>query len=76
MLDDPDAWEPDPDDMLAVEEELRSVVERMRANDEWQGVAEAALCSHCAYRSICRDSAARGEPAWPVLATEASDPSR
>jgi hypothetical protein len=76
VLDDPDAWEPDPDDMLAVEEEIRSVVGRMRANDEWQGVADAALCSHCAYRSICRDSAARGEPAWPVLATEASDPSR
>jgi hypothetical protein len=73
VLDDPDAWEPDPEDMLAVEEELRSVVERMRTNDEWQGVADAALCSHCAYRSICRDSVARGEPAWPVLATEASD---
>lgn len=69
--DDPDAWEPDSDDMEAVEEELRSVVERMRANDDWKGVADAALCSHCAYRSICRDSAARGEPAWPVLATEA-----
>jgi hypothetical protein len=76
VLDDPDSWEPDPDDMLAVEEELRSVVERMRTNDEWQGVADAALCSHCAYRSICRDSAARGEPAWPVLATDASDTAR
>ena len=73
VTDDPDPWEPDPDDMAAVEEELRSVVERMRGNDEWQGVADAAVCSHCAYRSICRDSAARGEPAWPVLATESSD---
>ena len=72
VAEDPDPWEPDPDDMLAIEEELRSVVERMRGN-EWKGVADAALCSHCSYRSICRDSAARGEPTWPVLATEASD---
>jgi hypothetical protein len=75
VTEDPDAWEPDPDDMLAIEEELRSVVERKRGN-EWNGVADPALCSHCSYRSICRDSAARGEPTWPVLATEASDPSR
>ncbi|HTK17345.1 MAG TPA: PD-(D/E)XK nuclease family protein [Acidimicrobiia bacterium] len=75
VTEDPDAWEPDPDDMLAIEEELRSVVERMRSN-EWEGVADPALCSHCSYRSICRDSAARGEPTWPVLATETSDPSR
>jgi hypothetical protein len=69
--EDPDAWEPDADDMAAIEEELRSAVERMRTNDDWRGVAEAALCSHCPYRSICRDSAARGEPAWPVLSTDA-----
>ena len=73
--EDPDAWEPDADDMLAIEEELRSVVERMRGN-EWKGVADAAICSHCSYRSICRDSAARGESTWPVLATEPSEPSR
>jgi hypothetical protein len=75
VTEDPDAWEPDPDDMLAIEEELRSVVERMRGN-EWNGVADAAVCSHCSYRSICRDSAARGEPTWPVLATEQSERSR
>ena len=69
--DDPEAWEPDPDDMAAIEEELRSVVERMRTNDDWAGVADAMLCARCPFRSICRDSAARGEPAWPVLATEA-----
>jgi hypothetical protein len=75
VTEDPDAWEPDPDDMLAIEEELRSVVERMRGN-EWEGVADAAVCSHCSYRSICRDSAARGEPTWPVLATEQTERSR
>jgi hypothetical protein len=75
VTDDPDPWEPDLDDMVAIEEELRSVVERMRGN-EWNGVADAGLCSHCSYRSICRDSAARGEPTWPVLATEAADTAR
>lgn len=75
VTDDPDAWEPDADDMAAVEEELRSVVERMRANDDWVGVADERVCSYCSYRSICRDSAARGAPAWPVLATEAESTS-
>jgi hypothetical protein len=68
VLDDPDAWEPEPEDLLAIEEELRAAVERMRTNDDWQGVSDE-LCSRCAYRSICRDSAAPGEPSWPVLVT-------
>jgi hypothetical protein len=66
--DDPDPWEPDPDDLAAIEEELRATVARMSTIDDWTGVAEANLCSHCAYRSICRDSVAKGEAAWPVLA--------
>lgn len=72
---DPEPWAPDLDDMVAIEEDLRAVVERMRGN-EWNGVAEQGLCSRCSYRSICRDSAARGESTWPVLATEPSEPSR
>ena len=68
VVDDPDAWEPDQDDLVAIEEELRAAVERMRTNDEWKGVADE-LCGRCAYRSICRDSAAPGEPSWPVLVT-------
>ena len=68
VADDPDAWEPDPDDLAAIEEELRAAVERMRTNDDWRGVADE-LCTRCAYRSICRDSAAPGEPSWPVLVT-------
>ena len=75
VTEDPDPWEPDLDDMVAIEEDLRSVVERMRGN-AWKGVADAALCAHCSYRSICRDSAARGEPTWPVLSTEGSEPTR
>jgi len=67
VIDDPDPWEPDRDDLATIEEELRAAVERMRTIDDWKGVAEENLCSHCVYRSICRDSAARGEAAWPVL---------
>jgi hypothetical protein len=73
VVDDPDPWEPDTDDLAAIEEELRAAVEEMRTLDDWKGVAEENLCSHCVYRSICRDSAARGEAAWPVL-TATADP--
>ena len=47
VTDDPDAWEPDPEDLVAVGEELRAAVERMRTNDDWRGVSEQMLCSHC-----------------------------
>jgi hypothetical protein len=73
VLDDPDPWEPDRDDLAAIEEELRAAVERMRTIDDWKGVGEENLCSHCVYRSICRDSAARGEAAWPVLTATAGN---
>jgi hypothetical protein len=66
--DDPDPWELDDDDLAAVEEELRAAVERMWNEDEWRGVGNADACASCRYRSICRDSAARSVPSWPVLA--------
>jgi hypothetical protein len=69
--DDPDPWEPDAEDLAAIEEELRAAVERMSTIDDWKGIADENVCSHCVYRSICRDSAARGEAAWPVLAARA-----
>jgi len=68
VVDDPDPWEPDPEDLAAIEEQLRAAVERMSKTDDWKGVAEQNLCSHCVYRSICRDSVTKGEAAWPVLA--------
>ena len=40
--------------------------------DDWKGVADVEVCRSCRYRSICRDSAAPGEPTWPVL-TELED---
>jgi hypothetical protein len=71
--DDPDPWEPDADDLAAIEEELRAAVARMSTIDDWKGAAEANMCSRCAYRSICRDSVSKGEAAWPVLATRAAE---
>ena len=69
--EDPDPWEPDADDMEAVEERI---CERSSSGcappTTGKGLPTSTLCSNCAYRSICRDSAARGEPAWPVLVTE------
>ena len=67
--EDPEPWDPDDDDLQAVEEELRAAVERMWDLDDWDGVAETDVCGRCRYRSICRDSAAPGEPTWPVLST-------
>ena len=66
--DDPEAYEPDDDDLAAIEEELRSTAEAWWTIDEWRGVADAAVCQWCRFRSICVDSAAVGEPDWPVLA--------
>jgi hypothetical protein len=66
--DDPEPFEPDDDDLVAIEEELRTMVAELWSVDEWNGVADAAVCSWCRFRSICTDSAAVGEPGWPVLA--------
>ena len=41
-----------------------------RDGRSWQGVADPQVCRTCRYRSICRDSAAPGEPEWPVLSGE------
>lgn len=64
--DDPEPFEPDDDDLAAIEEELRGAVEAMRASD-WRGVSDPSTCRWCAYRSICPDSATPGEPSWPAL---------
>jgi hypothetical protein len=69
VVEDPEAWEPDDDDLAAVEEELRAAVARMHDGGEWRGVRDADTCARCRFRSICRDSAVRGEPSWASLAT-------
>ena len=64
--EDPEPFEPDDDELDSIEEELRSAVEDMRAEEAFTGVAEPDDCRHCAYRSICPDSAAvPAAPGWP-----------
>lgn len=67
--EDPEPWDLDDDDLERVEAELRATVAAMWSLDDWPGVAQADVCGRCQYRSICRDSAAPGEPSWPVLST-------
>ena len=71
--EDPESWELDDEALEAVEEELRAAVERMWLEEDWKGVKEIDVCRTCRYRSICRDSAASGERAWPVLSTDSGD---
>jgi hypothetical protein len=69
--EDPDVWEPDDDDLAAVEERLRATVAAMH-DSQFPGVDDAAVCSRCPWRSVCAQSAAPGEPTWPVLAFDGS----
>jgi len=74
--DDPEPWDVDEETAAAIEEELRAAVARMWDEREWRGVADPDVCRACRYRSICRDSAAPGEPSWPVLSTEIAETER
>jgi hypothetical protein len=66
VVDDPAPFEPDDDDLAQIEEELRLVVAEIRT-EQFTGVADAEVCLHCRYRSICPESAAPSEPVWPVV---------
>ncbi len=70
--DEPEPWELDAEELAALEERIRSEVVGMRADLHFPGVADPSTCQWCRYRSICRDSAARGEAQWPeTLGVEA-----
>jgi PD-(D/E)XK nuclease superfamily len=64
--DDPEPYEPDGDELAAIEEELRDVARAIWDEETFAGVREAEVCGYCRYRSVCPDSAAPGEPLWPV----------
>lgn len=71
--EDPESFEPTPDDLEAIEERLSAAVAAMWESD-WRGRPDEDTCRRCAYRSICPDSAAPSEPSWPSpLAAEAGD---
>jgi hypothetical protein len=71
--EDPDDWEPDADDLEAVEQELITLVAGMRAETAWRGVADADVCRWCRYRSICPDSALPGVAGWPRVDDDDGD---
>jgi RecB family exonuclease len=67
--DDPEPFEPDTDDLEAIDDELRvtaAAIQAAAGANEFPGVAEAEVCGFCRYRSICPDSAAPGVPTWPT----------
>lgn len=57
--EDPDVFEPDAEQLAAIEEELRATVGDIRAERHFRGVSEPAVCGRCTFRSICVDSATR-----------------
>jgi hypothetical protein len=74
--DDPEPFDPDDDDLAQIEEELRVVAEAMRAERDYAGVRDKAVCARCGYRSICTDSAAPSEPVWPIVDVDDLDVER
>lgn len=66
-VDDPRPFEPDGDELDAIEEELRGVAEAIWRERDFHGAAEAEICGTCRYRSICSDSAAPAGPIWPMV---------
>lgn len=75
VLDDPEPFEPDADDLRAIEEELRLEVAAIRETTEFAGAADTEVCRRCRYRSICPDSTVPGVPVWPTVEPEdALDP--
>lgn len=59
--DDPDPFQPDRDDLAAIEEELLTTAAAIRAERQYVGVNDLAVCRFCQYRSVCRDSAVRAQ---------------
>ena len=74
--DDPEPYEPDDDELAAIEEELRATVAAFWSLDEWRGVADAAVCGWCRFRSICPDSAAPGRAGLAGAARSAATAAR
>jgi hypothetical protein len=69
VTDDPAPFEPDADDLLAIEGELRAAVAEIRT-EQFHGVRDPEVCVRCQYRSICPESAAASEPIWPAVDDE------
>ena len=71
VVDDPEPFFPDADDLAEIEVALRTTVTEIRNEVAFAGVADRDVCHRCRYRSICPDSAVAAVPIWPVV--EADD---
>lgn len=65
VVDDPEVWEPDADDLGALDEWMTATVTAMRTGAPWAGAPDATVCGHCRYRSVCPESVVASEPTWP-----------
>jgi hypothetical protein len=70
----PEPFEPEPEDLQAIGEELQATVVAMHAETQFAGIGDAEVCGYCRYRSICPDTAAPSVPDWPVFETDDEDP--
>lgn len=67
--EEPRIFEPDADDLEAIESELReiaSAIRRADANGDYPAAAELETCRPCEFRAICPLSAAPADPTWPT----------
>ncbi|MFI5054535.1 MAG: PD-(D/E)XK nuclease family protein, partial [Acidimicrobiia bacterium] len=73
IVDDPEPFEPDDDDLAEIGEELRREVEAIRNEITFAGVSDAEVCGRCRYRSICPDSAVAGVANWPAVESDGDE---
>jgi hypothetical protein len=73
VVDDPEPFEPDADDLVAIEDDVRREVTEIRGTTAFVGIADREVCARCRYRSICPDSATPGVPVWPTVDAEGED---
>jgi hypothetical protein len=69
VVDDPEPFEPDDEDLAAIGDQLLATVQEIRAEadrGDWPGVADTELCGRCRHRSICPVSASPAVPVWPL----------
>ena len=69
VSEDPEPFEPEPEDLDAIGEEVRAsaaAIAAAVANGIFKGVSDRDVCRSCRYRSVCPDSATPGVPSWPT----------
>jgi len=62
---DPDPYEPEDEDLAAIEAEVCAVAVEIRAETEFPGCGDAGTCRRCAYGSICLERTGNGGPTGP-----------